>query len=547
MKSEFVILIASYNNEGWLEYNLASVLNQTYTNYKVIYVDDCSVDNTYEKAKSIIDQNPKFTLIRNEVNMGGSYNYTRFYDSIEDEQICVFLDGDDWLFDDHVLEKLNDFYNSNDCWMTYGQFYAYDGQQAVLANPQNTPYPDFVHEHKLYRLDHWRASHLRTYKGKLLKAVDKKDFVSLYDNKLFWHAGDLALAYPCLEMCPKNKIGVVDFPTYVYNTSQENRIRTQTRESKDNQIYEHEIRNKKKYAEGLSGRTLPQVNVIGYFQETNYIPKTFSFAYDLNKGDYDVTLINDMSLLPYLLEQKEWPTGKIIADLHETRAYNEAQNQVYDLVYDNYKKFDLIITHDERLLQLPNAKLRLCLWRCLNKNIHTKEWPNLADNSLYEVYDKTRNISCISSNKAFLPGHRKRLEFVNHIINKYPSLIDIFGIGFNPVIGKIEGLRDYRFSVAIENTWANNECSEKLSDCFLTGTIPVYYGCPNLGSYFDERGVLSFTTESELDSILHEIIHNGEQLYKDRFPHVMNNFKLVQNYSLNADQWFDRYVRDLIK
>ena len=44
--------------------------------------------------------------------------------------------------------------------MTYGKFVAWDGEEAIEANPQNTPYPDFTHEYSLYRKDHWRASPL---------------------------------------------------------------------------------------------------------------------------------------------------------------------------------------------------------------------------------------------------------------------------------------------------------------------------------------------------------------------------------------------------
>jgi len=541
---EFIILIASYNNEPWIEYNLASVLNQTYTKYQVYYIDDASIDNTYEIAKSIVGDDSRFHMIKNDHNMGGTYNHIRYFDLIEDEQVCVLLDGDDWFFDDSVLEKLNQYYKDKDYWMTYGKFYAYDGNSAVLGAPQNTEYPGFVHDHKLYRMDLWRASHLRTYKGKLLKAIDKKDFVSIHDNKLFWHAGDLMLAFPCLEMCPKDKIGVVDFPAYVYNTSNQNAKRTQERESSDNQKYETEIRNKKKYTEGLSGKKKPQVNVIGYFQETNYIPKNFSFVYGLDRGEFDVTIINDAELLPYLLGQKSFPKGKIVADLHETRQYNESQNRIYDLVYDNHNLFDLIITHDEKLLSLPNAELRLCMWRCLNKNIHTREWPTLADNSLYALYDKTKKVSCVSSNKSFLPGHKKRLEFVNHIINR--GGVDVFGMGINPIVGKIDALRDYRFSVAIENTLGNNECTEKLSDCFLTGTVPIYYGCPNVGNYFDTSAILSFNTIEELNEILNRIDTEGDKMYRDMYNGVKNNFNLVDMYSINSDQWFEKYIAKIL-
>ena len=78
MENKFIIIIASYNNEDWVETNLASIINQTYTNYEVFYVDDCSTDNTYNIVISSIDSN-KFTVIRNDENLGGTYNYSRFF------------------------------------------------------------------------------------------------------------------------------------------------------------------------------------------------------------------------------------------------------------------------------------------------------------------------------------------------------------------------------------------------------------------------------------------------------------------------------------
>ena len=48
--NKFVILITAYNDEKWVEYNIASILNQTYSNYKVLYYDDASTDNTYQEV-----------------------------------------------------------------------------------------------------------------------------------------------------------------------------------------------------------------------------------------------------------------------------------------------------------------------------------------------------------------------------------------------------------------------------------------------------------------------------------------------------------------
>jgi glycosyltransferase involved in cell wall biosynthesis len=550
--NKFIILITAYNDEKWVEYNIASILNQTYSNYKVLYYDDASTDNTFQEVNKIVQNNDKFTITTRKNNMQALYSYEECIKQIKEDEILVCMSADDWLYDDNVLENLNNYYNNNNVWMTYGKFVAWDGENITEANPQNTPYPDFTHTNRFYRKDHWRASHLRTFRGSLLKKIDLSEFKSNTDGLYFDHAADLALTYPCLEMCGKDKIGVLDFYSYVYNASPDVSQRTKNRESnQDNMKYEIEIRNRKVYNRlkdiNSIPEKLPQVNVIGYFQETNYIPKDFTFVYSQEKGEFDVTLITDMDLLPYLKNRKKFPSGIIIADLHESSTYSPVQSEVHKLIKEKYQMFDLILTYDKDLLELPNSELRLCMWRCLNKNVHTKEWPILADHSLYKLYNKTKNLSCISSNKSFLEGHKKRLEFVNHIISTTPKdKIDIFGVGFNEIKGKIIGLENYRFSVAIENENKDNWATEKISDCFLTGVIPIFYGCPNIGDYFDMNGIITFQTKDELEEIIQDITLNGEQIYKDKYESVKNNFDLVNKYSLNMDQIFNQYIKPLI-
>jgi len=550
--NKFIILITAYNDEKWVEYNIASILNQTYSNYKVLYYDDASTDNTFQEVNKIVQNNDKFTITTRKNNMQALYSYEECIKQIKEDEILVCMSADDWLYDDNVLENLNNYYNDNNVWMTYGKFVAWDGENITEANPQNTPYPDFTHINSFYRKDHWRASHLRTFRGSLLKKIDLSEFKSNTDGLYFDHAADLALTYPCLEMCGKDKIGVLNFYSYVYNASPDVSQRTKNRESnQDNMKYEIEIRNRKVYNRlkdiNSIPEKLPQVNVIGYFQETNYIPKDFTFVYSQEKGEFDVTLITDMDLLPYLKNKKKFPSGIIIADLHESSTYSPVQSEVYKLIKEKHQMFDLILTYDKDLLELPNSELRLCMWRCLNKNVHTKEWPILADHSLYKLYNKTKNLSCISSNKSFLEGHKKRLEFVNHIISTTPKdKVDIFGVGFNEIKGKIIGLENYRFSVAIENENKDNWATEKISDCFLTGVIPIFYGCPNIGDYFDMNGIITFQTKDELEEIIQDITLNGEQIYKDKYESVKNNFDLVNKYSLNMDQIFNQYIKPLI-
>lgn len=553
MKNKFRILIASHNNENWVKTNLSSLINQTYKNYEAYYIDDNSDDNTFNLATKIINDsgNDRFTIIRNKKNMGGTYNHLYFatHELRDDDTIICLLDGDDWLYDITVLERINEFYNRNDVWMTYGGMVVQKDEGIVAANPQNSPYNNHVHLKKSYREDVWRASHFRTYRAFLWKSVDVKDMFLLGTDELYNHAGDLALQFPCLEICPKEKIGVVPFSTYVYNATNINQIRTFHRQMDSRHFdIETEIRNRKKYKEGLNNGKYPQVNVYGYPFSSDYIPNKFTYVQNRTHGEFDLTMITDFELPNFINGTLKINSGKIVADLHEGRFYAN-MDEIYEMVYENHKMFDLILTHDTKLLSLPNSKLRFAMSRYHLTNVINESFGGIKiqDDSVCQIHKKTKNISCISSNKNSLPGHQKRLDFINHIMNiKTNYMFDMFGLGFQELGGKIDGLMDYRFSIAIENSYLNNMATEKISDCFLTGTIPIYYGCPNIGDYFDMDGIISFQTEKELEEIITELNNNGEEIYNQKIDTVYKNYKLVWNYSLNPDQHFEKYLQNLI-
>ena len=256
-QNKFKIIIPSYNNEKWYEYNVASILNQTYKNYDVLYIDDASTDITFQLVKTLVHYLPNWKVVSNKTNMRRGYNLSPYNPLIvdfidNDDDILVFIDGDDWLYDNEVLEKLNDLYNQKEYWMTYGKFVCYPSGD--IGNPQSTQYPIEVHEQNAYRRDTWRASHLRTFKWHLYKQIKREDLIFSQTGEYYFHAEDLATSFPCLEMCPKDKIGVVDFLTYVYNVSQEARDRVENDTAREPggyqyelQIREAEVRNRKPY------------------------------------------------------------------------------------------------------------------------------------------------------------------------------------------------------------------------------------------------------------------------------------------------------------
>ena len=78
-----------------------------------------------------------------------------------------------------------------------------------------------------------------------------------------------------------------------------------------------------------------------------------------------------------------------------------------------------------------------------------------------------------------------------------------------------------------ENAKADYEFTEKLIDCFLSGTIPIYYGCPSIQKFFDIRGILQFDTKEECNDILHTLtpeMYNKMKLYAE------HNYVIAQRY-----------------
>ena len=506
-----------------------------------IYVNDCSTDTTLKKVNDIVKDNKKFTIINNTENKGATYNYVNFLDQIEDDEIIIHLDGDDWFINEQVLEKLNKFYNDNDVWMTYGGFVCWDGNETTVGNPQNTAYPDIVHTYKLYRKDVWRASHLRTYKAKLFKNIDTKDFTSNIDNKLYWHASDLAWAYPCLEMSGKDKIGVVDFYTHVYNQTPDNQVRTKERESTDNSIFENEIRTKPIYKQLDSlddiSQKLPQINTFGDNKERHTIPKLFSYCYNQSIGEFNLTILQDENILHYLENKIEIDKTKpIIAILAEgPHLFN--QRAVYEQIQQDHEKFDKVLGWHESLFNLPNFEFKpiseISQWSAL---------PNELDTSQFQVYNKNKMTSFITSTKNMCSGHQFRLDCLNKIQQEKLN-VDLYGRGINEIDSKLQGLKDYRFCIAMENDYTNNYFTEKLLDCMLSGTIPIYHGCKNIEKYFDINGIITFETVDELVNILNNLTDKD---YKSRLSAIQKNYEIALTWWEDNDRLFNKYLKEFI-
>jgi len=225
MNNRFIILIGSYNNEQWVESNLGSVLSQDYPHYKVIYFDDCSKDETLKKATAKVKDDPRFSVYGSMSRQHKTWFYSKVESNVgvelQDNDILVFLDGDDMFYAENVLSYLNEIYNKSGCWMTYGGMLVWEGGDKVVEPyPQNSEFPADVIAAKAYRKDTWRSSHLKTMRGFVWKAIDKKDL--LFNDKFLVGPDDLAIMFAALELCPPERVFRVKEPIYLYNHSQQN-------------------------------------------------------------------------------------------------------------------------------------------------------------------------------------------------------------------------------------------------------------------------------------------------------------------------------------
>ncbi len=118
-----------------------------------------------------------------------------------------------------------------------------------------------------------------------------------------------------------------------------------------------------------------------------------------------------------------------------------------------------------------------------------------------QPFPKDKALSVVSSDLTLLEGHKKRFAFVNKMIGHFKDRLDVFGRGFAFIPDKYDGIAGYQYSIAIENSAIPGYFTEKLFECYLTYTMPIYYGCPDIGRYFDERSLLVIDIDDYRGSI----------------------------------------------
>ncbi|HHD2971041.1 glycosyltransferase [Clostridium perfringens] len=107
MKEKISIITASYNAERFIKNTIESVLKQTYQNWEMIIIDDCSSDNTESIVNRYVELDKRIKFFKLEKNSGAAIARNLGINKANGEFIA-FLDSDD-LWDENKLEKQIEF------------------------------------------------------------------------------------------------------------------------------------------------------------------------------------------------------------------------------------------------------------------------------------------------------------------------------------------------------------------------------------------------------------------------------------------------------
>lgn len=185
-----------------------------------------------------------------------------------------------------------------------------------------------------------------------------------------------------------------------------------------------------------------------------------------------------------------------------------------------FKHFDIIYTHNEELISIDKR---------FNFVLGNGFWITEP-----KIYEKNKNVSMICSNKVMTKQHKKRIE----IANKHKNELDLFGRGFNTIATKEEGLCDYMFSIVVENDLSDTWITEKVLDCFATGTIPIYYGTKKITNFFNKDGIILYNDDINIKSLTPE-------LYYSKFEAVRENLEKVIPLELPETHIFNKIIESI--
>lgn len=206
----------------------------------------------------------------------------------------------------------------------------------------------------------------------------------------------------------------------------------------------------------------------------------------------------------------------------------------YEFVKTNHKLFDVIFS---TYLNFGDGSNKFKYYR---GGLRSYIQP-----SQFKVHPKSKNISCVMSNRRdVMPGYAVRHESRALIEYYTPDSVDYN----NPsMMDKHLGTMDYRYEIVIKNE-DDDFFSEKILDAMLVGCIPIYWTehTQYLSEVFNMDGIITFTNAPELSSAIHSKFFT-EELYNKNIKAINDNFSTALNYVSFGDVLWNHGLKDFFE
>lgn len=228
-------------------------------------------------------------------------------------------------------------------------------------------------------------------------------------------------------------------------------------------------------------------------------------------------------------------------------------------VRKNASRFHTIMTYDHDLLShCPNTRFYIAAQTWISQEYYQK-----IDVSLKEYKISTlAGSKCINQSAGHL--FRQAIHYHQQELSRFPLTFfrssvqqpPLPDLGNNPFLvsntstnAKESLFHTFQFAIVIENTTQRNYFSEKLIDCLITKTIPIYYGGVNIHQFFNTTGwiILPTTSVEELSSHLETLDPHYYSSYQEIIEQnyekavAYSDFYRNLNHSISREEYMDRY------
>lgn len=261
----FSVLIAHYNNFDYFKDCYDSLLTQTFKDFEVIVVDDCSTDDSFEKLSLLTKDDARVKLFRNEENKGVGYTKRKCVEMASGE-ICGFVDPDDALTENAIMSSLACYKTNPSIIATYSLIETVDEtmqSKGVFKLTRKIP-----NSQKDFFNINFEVAHFFTFKKsvydstiginpELSSAVDQDMYLKLYEK------GDFLLINEVFYLYRLHNKGV----------SQDSNKKTKLNENWHNVILETCKRRDIKKLYGKNVDSIPNLPKFIYEKENSFLKK----------------------------------------------------------------------------------------------------------------------------------------------------------------------------------------------------------------------------------------------------------------------------------